>query len=55
MSLDAVALLIIIGEIQKLQAEVGPLTFHSLTVQTSDVHHLLLQGQQTATVGTLKI
>lgn len=53
-SLDAVALLVVIGSVQELPGEVGPLSAHSLSVQTADLHQLVLQGQHPARVGTLR-
>lgn len=40
--LDAVSLLVVIGEVEQLQTEVSPLTLHRLAVQSADEHHLLL-------------
>lgn len=52
--LDAVSLLVVVGEVQQLQTEVGPLPLHRLAVQSADIHHLLLQGQQSTAVRPLQ-
>lgn len=43
--LDAVALLVIVGGVQELPGEVGPLASHALCTHMADVHKLLLQSQ----------
>ena len=52
--LDAVPLLVIVGEVEQLQTEVGPLPLHRLAVQPANEHHLLLKSQQATAVGPLK-
>lgn len=52
--LDAVALLVVVGGVQELPGEVGPLASHPLAVQAAHVHQLLLQGQDSARVGPLR-
>lgn len=52
--LDAVSLLVVVGEVEQLQTEVGPLPLHRLAVQSADIHHLLLQGQQSTAVRPLQ-
>lgn len=52
--LDAVALLVVVGGVQELPGEVGPLAPHPLAIQTAHVHQLLLQGQDSARVGPLR-
>ena len=52
--LDAVALLVIVGHVQELQAEVGPLAPHHLCIQPPHTDHELLQRQCAAGVRTLQ-
>lgn len=52
--LDAVALLVVVGGVQELPGEVGPLASHPLAVQTAHVDQLLLQRQDSARVGPLR-
>ena len=53
MGLDAVALLVIVGHVQQLQTEVGPLAPHHLRIQPPHIDHQLLQCQGAARVCTL--
>ena len=53
MGLYAVALLVVVGEVQKLQTEVGPLTLHGLRIQSPDLHHHILYRQLSTAVCTL--
>ena len=52
--LDAIPLLVIVGEVEQLQTEVGPLPLHRLAVQAANEDHLFLKGQQATAVGPLK-
>lgn len=52
--LDAIPLLVIVGEVEQLQTEVGPLPLHRLAVQPANEHHLLLKSQQATAVGPLQ-
>lgn len=53
-SLDAVTLLVIISGIEKLPGKIGPLTSHTFSIQVAHMHQLLLQGQNSSCVGTLR-
>ena len=53
MRLYAVALVIVIGEVDQLQSQVGPQALQSRSVQTSNVDHLILETEHMRRVGIL--
>lgn len=53
LGLDGVALLVVIGHVEELQVEAGPLADDTLSVDAAHVDHHILQGQGAAGVGTL--
>ena len=52
-SLDAVSFLVIVGGIQEFPGQVGPLSTHPFSIQTANLHQLLLQGQHSSCVCAL--
>lgn len=55
MGLDAVPLFVIVGEVEQFKGEVCPHSMHSLTVQLTYVHHLILECQHMSCVHILQV
>ena len=53
MGLNAVSLLVIVGEVEELQSQVGPDSPHSCRAQLSNVNHLVLLCQDKSRVAVL--
>lgn len=53
-SLNAVALFIVVGGVEQLPGQIGPLTTHTLLTQRPQLEHTLLQRQHTARIRTLR-
>ena len=53
MCLDAVSLLIVVGQVEEFKGQVGPDPTHGFLIQLTDVNNLLLKTQYMSSVDIL--